>query len=236
MTIQKNKILFLIRSYNEWKYLLDTIDIIKKGWFNKILIVDDGSTDGTEEKLNARTDVFYLKHFINKWAGAALETWFEFVRRFYDKYNFQYVVTFDPDWQHNIKDVYTFIKEFEKDKDIEVVIGSRFIKNSVYNIPFHRKIVLYLAKIFTFCLSSIIVSDPHNGYRMFKVDAIKKIHLTLDWFEYSSELIDQIAKKKMKIKEVPVNIKYTSYSLSKWQKSLNAINIALKVIWNKFFK
>jgi hypothetical protein len=36
--------------------------------------------------------------------------------------------------------------------------------------------------------------------------------------------------------EVPVNIVYTDYSLSKWQKSLNAINIALKMIWSKFFK
>jgi hypothetical protein len=50
---------------------------------------------------------------------------------------------------------------------------------------------------------------------MFKISAIKKISLTLDGFEYSSELIDQIAEKKLKFAEVPVNIVYTEYSLSK---------------------
>ena len=236
MKIDKNNILFLIRTYNEWNHLLDTIDIVKNEWFSKILVVDDGSKDGTEEKLSYRNDIFYLKHPINRGAGAALETGFEFVRRYHKKYNFSYIVTFDPDGQHDIQDIYHFIEEFEKNTDLEVAIGSRFIQWTAKNIPFHRKIILYLAKIFTFFMSKVIVSDPHNGYRMFKVEALKKIHLTLDGFEYSSELIDQIAINKLNFTEVPVNIIYTEYSLSKWQKSLNAINIALKMIWNKFFK
>ena len=53
---------------------------------------------------------------------------------------------------------------------------------------------------------------------------------------YASELIEEIRKKKIKYAEVFVVIKYTDYSLWKWQSSLNAINIALKVIFNKFFK
>ncbi len=236
MKINKNNILFLIRTYNEWDHLLNTIDVLKKAWFNKILIVDDGSKDGTDEKLENRNDIFYLRHSINRWAWAALETWFTFVRRYYQKYNFSYVITFDPDGQHDINDVNNFINEFEKDKDLQVIIWSRFIGWSSENMPFHRKIILFLAKIFTLFISQIIVSDPHNGYRMLTVSAIKKIHLTLDGFEYSSELIDKIASEKLKFKEVPVNIKYTEYSLSKWQSSWNAINIALKMIWTKFFK
>jgi hypothetical protein len=45
-----------------------------------------------------------------------------------------------------------------------------------------------------------------------------------------------VSVNKIKYAEAPVNIKYTDYSLSKWQSNSNAINIALKVIWNKFFK
>ena len=236
MKINKNDILFLIRTYNEWEHLLNTIDVLKQEWFYKILVVDDGSTDGTDEKLEKRDDIFYLKHPINRWAGAALETGFEFVRRYYKQYKFNYVITFDPDGQHDINDVSNFITEFEKDKNLQVIIWSRFIGGSSENMPVHRKIILFLAKIFTLFVSQIIVSDPHNGYRMLTVSAIKKIHLTLDWFEYSSELIDKISSNKLKFKEVPVHIKYTDYSLSKWQKSSNAINIALKMIWTKFFK
>jgi hypothetical protein len=51
-----------------------------------------------------------------------LETGFEFCRRYYKKYNFDYVVTFDPDGQHNIQDVYNFIKEFENNPNLEVAI------------------------------------------------------------------------------------------------------------------
>ncbi len=236
MKINKDNILFLIRSYNEWDHLLKTIDIIKKQWFSKVLVVDDGSTDWTEGKLSSRKDIFYLRHSINRWAGAALETGFEFVRRYHKKYDFNYVITFDPDWQHDIKDVSKFIGEFGKDDDLQVIIWSRFIGWSSENMPFHRKIILFLAKIFTLFISQLIVSDPHNGYRMFNISAIEKIYLTLDGFEYSSELIDKIANEKLKFTEVPVNIKYTDYSLSKWQKSVNAINIALKMIWTKLFK
>ena len=53
---------------------------------------------------------------------------------------------------------------------------------------------------------------------------------------YASELVDIISSKKISYMEIPVNIKYTEYSLSKWQKNSNAIYIALKMIWNKFFK
>ena len=53
---------------------------------------------------------------------------------------------------------------------------------------------------------------------------------------YASELIDEVRKNNIKYTEVFVVIKYTDYSLQKWQSSLNAINIALKVIYNKFFR
>jgi hypothetical protein len=53
---------------------------------------------------------------------------------------------------------------------------------------------------------------------------------------HASEIIDIIASNNIPYKEVPVNIKYTEYSLAKWQKSSNAINIAIRFIWNKFFK
>lgn len=53
---------------------------------------------------------------------------------------------------------------------------------------------------------------------------------------HASEIIDTVAAKKIKFAEVPVNIKYTQYSLSKGQSSSNALSIAGRFIWTKFFK
>ena len=234
--IKKDKILFLLRSYNEWNYLLESIKIIQNEWFSKILVVDDWSTDWTYEKLIERDDIYYLRHLINRGAGAALQTGFEFVKRYKDFLDIDYIVTFDPDWQHDIKDIYKFIEKFENNNDLDVVLWSRFKQNTYENMPLHRKITLLLWKIFTLIISNVRVSDPHNGYKMFKISAVENINLTLDWFEYASELIEQIVLNWLRFTEVPVNIRYTDYSLSKWQKSFNAINIALKFLWNKFLK
>jgi hypothetical protein len=64
-------------------------------------------------------------------------------------------------------------------------------------------------------ISNVYLTDTHNGYRVFTLDSIKKIKLTIDNMAYASELIDEIQKNNIKLKEVPVNIKYTKYSMSK---------------------
>jgi len=228
------KEVFIIPAYNEEKVIKNTIQNLLNKWYKNIIVVNDGSTDNTRKILESefQNKIILLNHLKNRWQGAALETWFEYVRRFWDV---DYVVTYDADWQHDINDLQKFYKEFEKDPNLEVVLWSRFL-DKTSNIPFSRKIILNLWKIFTFIVSWKFFSDVHNGYRVFRKSALNKIKITLDGMAHASEVQDIIARKKIYFKEVPVNIKYTNYSLSKWQKSSNAINIALKMIWSKFFK
>jgi hypothetical protein len=225
---------FLIRAYNEWPVIKWVIDNIISAWYNNILVIDDGSTDSSKERFKELWDkIVVVRHLKNRGAWAALETGFEYLRRFW---NMKYIINFDADGQHSIKDLDNFIKEFKKDKDLEVVLGSRFIEKTNSNVPFTRKIILFLARIFTFFVSWVYLTDAHNGYRVFTFDAIQKIKLTIDWMAYASEIIEEIKLKKIKFKEVPVDIHYTKYSLSKWQGNSNAINIAIRFIWNKFFR
>ena len=90
--------------------------------------------------------------------------------------------------------------------------------------------------LFTFILSNIQLTDTHNGFRIIKLWVLNKLKLTIDGMWHASEILDLIAFHNLKFKEVPVHIKYTDYSLNKWQSSMNAIKIARKMIWNKFFK
>lgn len=228
------EVCFLVRVYNEETMIETTLNSILNAWYKNILVVNDGSKDNSLQVLQGfNKKVKIISHVKNRWAWAALETWFEYLRR-YGQVN--YVCTFDIDWQHQLKDLESFLIEFRKDSQLEVVLWSRFIQKTQTNVWMIRKIILKLGIIFTFFISDIKLTDSHNWYRMFRLETIKKLRLTIDDMSYASELIDIIATKKLKFKEIPVDILYTDYSLSKWQKSFNAINIALKTIWYKFFK
>jgi hypothetical protein len=74
---------------------------------------------------------------------------------------------------------------------------------------------LFISKIVTRIFYGTKVSDPHIGYRVISLPALRKINLTSDGMHYANELNEQIKKFKMKYEEVPVHIRYTEYSLGK---------------------
>ena len=124
-------------------------------------------------------------------------------------------MTFDADGQHDIADIGRFMHFFEKHPTTDVVFGSRFIEKTESNVPFFRRILLWGGKIFTSLISGVDLTDAHNGYRMFRTSVISRVLLTMDGMEYASELIDQIQMQGFHIAEVPVNIRYDSYTLAK---------------------
>ena len=231
----KWKELILIRAYNEWKIIKNTIEEIINNWFKNILVINDWSTDNTLFQINSikNKKLIVLNHLWNRWAWAALETGFEYIRR-YGKID--YVITFDADGQHDVEDIKKIEKYLKKHKDIDILIWSRFLNKKQIWIPFFRKIILKLWIVFTFLLSHIRLSDSHNGFRVFRNNVLFNIKLTIDGMWYASELIDIISSKKIPYKEISVNIKYSDYSIKKWQKNRNAIKIALKMVRSKFFK
>lgn len=229
------KEVFVIPAYNEWSIITDTIQNIFDNWYKNILIINDWSNDNTKELLEKKFDekIILLNHLKNRWQWASLETWFEYIRRYW---KIDYIITFDADWQHDINDLKIFEKYESENKDVDIFLWSRFLSKKQENIPFSRKLILKLWIIFTFFFSNINLSDTHNWFRLIRKNILNKIKITLDWMWHASEIIDIISQNNVKFMEVPVNIKYTNYSLSKGQKSSNAIYIALKFIWNKFFK
>jgi len=228
----------LVRVYNEEQVLLKTLNSIFDSGHTNIVIIDDGSSDTSpqiiEKFAKKHSHIIYLKHSQNRWWWAALETWFEYIRRYL---NVPYVVTFDADGQHDIAEIEWFKKAITKYPYLWIVFGSRFLKDARYeNMPFLRKCILKAGRVFTYMMSGAKLTDPHNGYRIIRREILDEIRLTADSMAYASELIEQIMRNKIPHAEIPVNIIYTEYSLAKGQKSSNAIFIAFHTIWSKFFR
>lgn len=228
------EICFVMAAYNEEKVVAETVENLLKNKYTNIIVVNDGSRDGTLRVLEPFMDkIVVLSHYKNRGQWAALETGFEYLRRYG---NVEYVCTYDADGQHQLSDIPKFLQAFKDDSELEVVLGSRFITKTNTNVSLSRKIILKLWILFTFFVSNIRLTDSHNGYRVMRQKALKDISITLDGMWHASEIVDIIATKHLRFKEIPVDILYTEYSLAKWQSSSNAINIALKTIWYKFFK
>lgn len=232
----------LIRSYNEAKTLPSVISAVSNKWFKNIIVVDDWSTDETLTLLNAIKDkesdlnIIILSHLINRWWWAANKTWFEFIKRYSSKLWIDWIFTFDADGQMDINDTDKFIEIINKNKDVEIILWSRFIFwAKTYSMPLLRRIVLFWSKIVTYVFNSMWFSDPHNWYRAISSKAISKIKIDSDNMTYASELLEEIKRNKLIFKEVPVDIAYTQYSLAKGQKNANAIKILVEIVYRKFF-
>lgn len=224
------KIYIVIPAYNEATQIGRVIADLRKNGYENILVVNDGSKDATEENAkNAGAEV--LTHLVNLGQGAALRTGIEYLRK--NKHP-DIIVTFDADGQHRAEDIAKLAcPVLEKKHDI--ALGSRFL-GTRQHVPFLKKIVLKLGIFFTTLVSGVKLTDTHNGLRALGKKAIQKISLTQSGMEHASEIIDEMAKNKLRYIEVPVEVLYTDYSKQKGQSIQNCIRIAAKTLLKKIIR
>tara|TARA_B100002052_G_C15882677_1_gene600131 strand:- start:2908 stop:3585 length:678 start_codon:yes stop_codon:yes gene_type:complete len=216
--MQFKDIYVVVPAFNEQKVIKDIINSLLKK-FSNVIVVNDGSNDRTLEIIND-IDIKVLSHEINLGVGAAVQTGFDYVTKIP---NAKAVITFDADGQHLVDDAVAMAKEILL-CDEGIIFGTRFPKHSK-NIPKVKRFVLKLIAKITDLVTGVTLTDAHNGLKAYKISTIKKLELQFSSYSYESELITQVAKKKIDYKEMPTDIKYTSYSIKKGQKLLNGLLI-----------
>lgn len=221
-------IFIVIPAYNEAKSIRSVVDQVTPR-FPNVIVVDDGSTDGTLDCLQG-SNVFALHHAINRGQGAALQTGIRFALL----QGADIVVTFDADGQHDERDIEALVLPI-LNKECDVTLGSRFL-GQAHNIPVSRRVVLTLGIWFTRLVSRMQISDVHNGLRAFSRPAAASLHIHMDRMAHASEILDQIREAHWRYREVPVRVYYSSYSLGKGQSSWNAIKIGFEVLFEKIAK
>lgn len=219
----------IIPVYNEASVIGEVVRSVKKH-FKYVVCVDDGSVDGSAAEI-VKADAYLVSHPINMGQGAALQTGIEFARQIKDV---QYFVTFDADGQHRISDAMHMVGELEKGK-YDIVLGSRFL-GGAEGITKSRAIILKLAIKFSNLVSGLKLTDTHNGLRAFNRKVAEEMQITLPDMAHASEIIEIIARKGYRYKEVPVTIEYTEYSRGKGQSFINAVNIGFDTLLRKLAK
>jgi glycosyltransferase involved in cell wall biosynthesis len=219
----------VVAAYNEGAVIADVIAnaIIN---FPNIVVVDDGSKDITAQAARG-VGAVVVSHPINLGQGAAIQTGIDYALM----QNAKIIVTFDADGQHRIEDAVAMIS-YLTEHQLDVVCGSRFLRVTSKTLPLKRKLILRLAALFTRVTTRIPVTDAHNGLRAFSWKAATTIRITQNRMAHASEIISQIHEKSLKFAEIPVEIIYTEYSLSKGQKISNSINILLDLFLGRIGK
>ena len=194
--------------------------------YPNVVVVDDGSADDTGDAAK-RGGACVLRHLINRGQGAALQTGIEFSL----PRAARYVVTFDADGQHRVEDIEALLRPIHRG-DCEITLGSRFLGGAV-DMPTSRRLALRLAILFTRLVNGVKLTDAHNGLRAFSRRAAEHIHITQDRMAHASELIDLIRRSGLPFREVPVQIRYTEYSLAKGQSLRGGIRIVIHYLLGK---
>tara|TARA_B100000242_G_scaffold290181_1_gene261205 strand:+ start:9700 stop:10395 length:696 start_codon:yes stop_codon:yes gene_type:complete len=206
MTLKKT---IIIPCFNEIKTIKILLNRVKNNISSEdnIIIVDDGSTDGTTDFLKTIEDknIEIIFHKNNLGKGKAIQTAL-------DKNLSDLIIIQDADLEYNPKDYDLLLKPF-LETDADIVYGSRFIGTNDYvrvHLFWHylaNKILTFICNIFT----NLNMSDMETGYKSFKKEAIKSINLNEKSFGIEPEITIKLAKKKFKFYEVPISYAGRSY-------------------------
>ena len=194
--------------FNEVQYVDEVLDQVKQ-YSEHVLVVDDGSTDGTAEKLASRSDVTVICHEENQGYGAALRTAFQYA----SDNGFEIVVTIDCDGQHEPQRIPLFVQACQ---DVDIVSGSRYLK--VFDgdsVPpeTRRSINMQVAAEIQRRLG-IRLTDAFCGFKAYRVSALNKLDLAENGYAMPLELWAQAAANKLDIIELPVPLIYLDESRS----------------------
>ncbi len=215
--------------YNEAPIIREVIDEILSSGNYRIVIVDDGSADETFSLVQSVEGVFPVRHKINRGKGAAVKTGVIAALRL----GADIVVTMDGDGQHDPADIDTLVSPIIHGK-CEVTLGSRRRKKG--EMPMLKIFANKVGNAVTWLLYGMHVSDSQSGFRAYSRNAACIIDTKADKYEYDSKVIREINNNGLSFREVPIQVRYTEYSMGKKQKQgvVNGIKTLMRMVWDKF--
>lgn len=194
--------------YNEAGSVNEVLDQVVQHAQN-VVVVNDGSTDGTAEQLQTRNDIITLTHPQNRGYGAALNTAFQYAM----DNDFEVIVTLDCDGQHEPQRIPRFVSAATT---ADIVSGSRYLKTYPGDsVPPAQR--LFVNRTITRQLNQLLglqLTDAFCGFKAYRVDALRSLNVTEFGYAMPLQLWVQAAMRRMNIIEIPVPLIYLDLSRS----------------------
>ncbi len=236
-------------AYEEGERLVATVaelaaEVAAGGHSGTLFLVDDGSKRpidpaalprGTSNGAGLR--VVVARHPVNLGQGAAIETArrLSLEPRWSGGEPFDAYVTMDSDGQHRAADAAALAAAVAPGAGADVALGDRFAGTS--NVPFARRVLLWLARVFERWTTGLVLADAHNGLRAFNARAIVKMRLRQNRMAHATELTRRIgdARGGLTLVEIPVSVRYTDETLAKGQTAGGAVAILVDLFQGFLF-
>lgn len=193
--------------YNEASHLLSVLQEVRK-YCDEILVVNDGSSDGTAQLLADISGLHTITHAKNQGYGGALRSAFHYAIA----QEFDGLVTIDCDGQHEPRLIPKMIEKLfsSESQPIDIVSGSRYLTqfpNDSIPPEERRRINLDITRQLNRQLGWRL-TDAFCGFKAYRVESLKKFHVTELGYAMPLQLWAQAAAAEMNILEFPVPLIY----------------------------
>lgn len=193
------KTCLLLPAYNEAKTIGHIISEART-YIESIIVIDDGSTDGTAQ-IAREQDVVVLQHEVNRGKGMALRTGFEYAL----EHGYEIIITMDSDGQHEPADIPRFLARL-RENNADILIGARVLERR--RMPLHRRLNNKLiSKVGSWLCGQKIV-DFQSGFRLIKSNVLQSITLETVRYETESEFLIKAGRMGFRIETLPIRTIY----------------------------
>jgi glycosyltransferase involved in cell wall biosynthesis len=192
------KVCALIPAYNEEMTIGNIVRETKK-YIDSVIVVDNGSTDASSE-IARRWGAEVINYSLKRGYGAA-----QYAGHQHAIYKgFEYILQLDADGQHDPIYIPELLKTMEQG-NYDIVLGSRFLETNDTNTGFVRNIGIKFFSKTVSLFGNVQITDVTSGFKVYKVSSLKQLHKPSDTHPAVEQMME-IAKKGMRIREIPIKM------------------------------